>query len=370
MAGAVELPAAAEALKFIAMTPKTALALFGIGLVGGTLSGFLGTGGAFIMTPAMMSLGIPGIMAVAANITHKFGKAIMGAKKHSEFGNVDMRMGLVMFIALFAGVKVAVSMNKGVLEKMGAAGSNLYISIMFIIILSWVAIFMFRDIMRQRKGVVKQEAQKGPTLAEKIRNLNIPPMIHFKVAGVRASLWLALLVGFATGFLAGTIGVGGFIGVPAMIYLLGIPTYVAAGTELFLAIFSGMQGAFLYAINGYVDIRITLLLYLGSLIGINLGAIGTRVVRGSQIRLVMVAIIAMVALSRAAMVPKYLSDMGYASVAAGTLHVVSFLSDVFLFGSGAVGVSLIFFWMLQAYRRAAKEKAAGAELSGSEVSST
>jgi hypothetical protein len=354
MAGAVEIPAAAEAIKFIAMTPKTALSLFGIGLVGGVLSGFLGSGGAFIMTPAMMSMGIPGIMAVAANITHKFGKAIMGAKKHSEFGNVDMRMGLVMFVALFAGVKVAVSMNKGVLEKMGAAGSNLYISVMFVAILTWVSWFMYRDIKRQRNGAAENASGKGSTLTEKIRNINLPPMVHFKVAGVRASLWLALLVGFATGFLAGTIGVGGFIGVPAMIYLLGIPTYVAAGTELFLAIFSGAQGAFLYALNGYVDIRITLFLYLGSLIGVNLGAIGTRVVRGSQIKLVMVAIIVMVALSRAAMVPVYLSDMGRIAMSHSMHDMVTLLSNIFLYGSGLVGVGLIMMWILQAYRRAEK----------------
>ncbi|SFR07910.1 sulfite exporter TauE/SafE family protein [Desulfoscipio geothermicus] len=368
MAGAVEIPAAAEAIKFITLTPKTAFSLFGIGLVGGILSGFLGSGGAFIMTPAMMSLGIPGIMAVAANITHKFGKAIMGSRKHNEFGNVDMRMGLVMFIALFAGVKVAVSMNRGILAKMGTAGSNLYISIMFVIILSWVTWFMFRDIMKQRRGTNRITGQEGPTLAEKIRNLNLPPVIHFKVAGVRASLWLALLVGFATGFLAGTIGVGGFIGVPAMIYLLGIPTYVAAGTELFLAIFSGAQGAFLYSMHGLVDLRITLLLYVGSMIGINLGAIGTRVVRGSQMRLVMVAIIAMVALSRLAMVPVYLAEMGKISLAAGMHDAITLMSNIFLFGSGAVGVSMILFWMFQAYRRAGVVQNAGGDLSSSKAS--
>lgn len=368
MAGAVEIPAAAEAIKFIALTPKTCISLFGIGLVGGILSGFLGSGGAFIMTPAMMSLGIPGIMAVAANITHKFGKAIMGSRKHSEFGNVDMRMGLVMFIALFAGVKVAVSMNRGVLAKMGEAGSNLYISIMFVIILSFVTFFMFKDIMKQRKGVTQNTGQSGPTLAEKLRNMNLPPMIQFKVAGVKASLWLALLVGFATGFLAGTIGVGGFVGVPAMIYLLGIPTYVAAGTELFLAIFSGAQGAFLYSIHGLVDLRITLLLYVGSMIGVNLGAIGTRVVRGSQIKIVMVSIIAMVALSRLAMVPIYMADMGKITMAAGTHDVVTLLSNIFLFGSGVVGVGLILLWIFQAYRRAGSLQTAQNNLSSSKVS--
>lgn len=367
MSGAIEIPATVEAIKFIAMTPKTVISLFGVGLVGGVLSGFLGSGGAFIMTPAMMSLGVPGIMAVAANITHKFGKAIMGSKKHSEFGNVDMRMGLVMFLALFAGVQVAVSMSRGILAKMGEAGSDMYISVVFVIILTWVSWFMFRDIMKQKKGTAQNDG-KTP-LAERIRNLNLPPMINFKVAGVRASLWLALLVGFATGFLAGTIGVGGFIGVPAMIYLLGIPTYVAAGTELFLAIFSGAQGAFLYSLHGLVDIRITLILYIGSLIGVNLGAIGTRVVRGTQMRMVMVAIIAMVALSRLAMIPVYLSEMGRIALSEGTGALVTTISNVFLFGSGIVGVGIILFWMLQAYRRAGRAALAGSETTKAEVSS-
>ncbi|HBV99286.1 MAG: permease [Peptococcaceae bacterium BICA1-7] len=355
MAGAVEIPAAAEAIKFLAMTPKTGLSLVGIGFVGGLLSGFLGSGGAFIMTPAMMSLGIPGIMAVAANITHKFGKAIMGSKKHGEFGNVDRKMGVVMIIALFAGVQVAVMMQKGVLQKLGPAGSNLYISLLFVAILTWVTLFMYRDIRRIQKGGSETGGSGG--MAEKIRNLNIPPIIHFKVANVRTSLWLALLVGFATGFLAGSIGVGGFIGVPAMIYLLGVPTYVAAGTELFLAIFSGAQGAFLYSLYGYVDLRITLFLYVGSLLGVYIGAVGTRVVRGYQIKLVMTSVIAMVMLSRLVIVPKYLGEMGTIALSKGASDIISAVSNVFLFGSGLLGSSIILFWMFQALRRAKTEKA-------------
>ena len=351
MSGAIEIPAVAEAMKFIAMTPKTTFSLIGVGFVGGLLSGFLGSGGAFIMTPAMMSMGVPGIMAVAANITHKFGKAIMGSKKHGEFGNVDKKMGVVMFIALLAGVQLAVMVSKGILNKMGPAGSNMYISAIFVVILSWVTIFMYRDIASQRNKTSGKAAGSGG-LAEKIRNLNIPPMIHFKVANVRTSLWLALLVGLATGFLAGTIGVGGFVGVPAMIYLLGVPTYVAAGTELFLAIFSGMQGAFLYSLYGYVDLRIVVLLYLGSLVGVTIGAVGTRVVRGSQIKLVMVSVIAMVAVSRFTMIPKYMAEMGYLTLSKSTADALVTVSNVFLFGSGAIGCAIILFWMYQALRRA------------------
>lgn len=346
-----EIPVAAEAVKAVTLTPKMALEIAGIGFLGGTLSGFLGSGGAFIMTPAMMSLGIPGIMAVAANITHKFGKAIQGAKKHSEFGNVDMKMGLVMFLALFAGVKLAVMANTGVVKAMGEAGSNLYISAFFVVVLTFLTIFMARDIARHRKGIVN-DGSGGGGIAARIRNFNLPPIINFPVAKTKVSLWIALFVGLATGYLAGTIGVGGFIGVPAMIYLLGCSTYVATGTELFLAIFSGAQGAYLYAIGGFTDVRITLLLYVGSMIGIQIGAIGTRIVKGSQIKLVMTAIIAMVAVSRAVMIPSYLSDLGYMSIGEGTAGILSLLSNIFLFGSGIVGCLIIFTWMYQALRRA------------------
>lgn len=337
----------AEQIVFINMTPEIVFSLIGIGFVGGLLSGFLGTGGAFIMTPAMMSLGIPGIMAVAANVTHKFGKAIIGSKKHSEFGNVDKKMGLIMFIALFAGVKSAVTLNKIILDETGTAGSNLYISLIFIIVLAGVSIFMFRDIMGRRKGNSLQDTTPD-SVAHRIRKLNMPPMIHFKVANVRTSLWLVLLVGLATGFLAGTIGVGGFIGIPAMIYLLGVPIRVAAGTELFLAIFSGMQGAFLYALNGFVDLRIPLLLYLGSIVGVTLGAVGTQVVNTSQIKLVMASIITIVVLSRASMVPGYLAQMGYLNLEPGILDAFDIVSNLLLWGSGAVGCGLILWWMLKA----------------------
>ena len=338
-----------EAIGFINITPETAVILAVIGFTGGLLSGFMGTGGAFIMTPAMMSLGIPGIMAVAANITHKFGKAIIGAKKHSEMGNVDKKLGFVMFAALFAGVKVAVTLNQGVLQKIGVAASNLYISLMFIIVLSVVSAIMISDIMQRgnRNPCKKSIPEK---LTKKFKVLSLPPLIDFKVAGVRSSLWLVLLVGLATGYLAGTIGVGGFIGVPAMIYTLGINIRVAAGTELFLAIFSGFQGALLYALNGYVDLRIPLLLYLGSIVGVTLGALGTRIVKASQIQAVMIFIIVLVVLSRSFTVPGYLVQMGYLTLSPIYLHYFQFASDLSLFGSGAVGCGIILWWILRALK--------------------
>lgn len=336
-------------VEMINLTPEMALLLTGIGFAGGLLSGFLGTGGAFIMTPAMMSMGIPGIMAVAANVTHKFGKAIIGAKKHSELGNVDKKLGFVMFIALFAGVQAAVSINKSILLKSGLAASNLYISLMFILVLTGVTLVMLRDLMGRRNDKNRQKYH-GSKIADRLGKINLPPLIYFKVAGVRASLWAVIVVGLATGYLAGTIGVGGFIGVPAMIYLLGINIRVAAGTEMFLAIFSGAQGAFLYALNGYVDLRIPLLLYIGSLVGVILGAVVNRIVKSSQIQAVMTSIMAMVVISRVWIVPEYMADLGYLPVPAGYLNIFKLIGNLFLFGSGAVGCGLILRWMFRAFR--------------------
>ena len=336
-------------VEMINLTPEMTLLLTGIGFAGGLLSGFLGTGGAFIMTPAMMSLGIPGIMAVAANITHKFGKAIIGAKKHSELGNVDKKLGLLMFIALFAGVQAAVSINKSILLKLGLAASNLYISLMFILVLTGVTLVMLRDLMG-RRNVNCGQKDTGGKIKSRLGKINLPPLIHFPVAGVRASLWAVFAVGLATGYLAGTIGVGGFIGIPAMIYLLGINIRVAAGTEMFLAIFSGAQGAFLYALNGYVDLRIPLLLYIGSLVGVIMGAVVTKIVKSSQIQAVMTSIVAMVAISRAWTAPQYMAELGYLPVSAGYLNTFKLIGNLFLFGSGAVGCGLILWWMFRAFR--------------------
>ncbi len=322
------IPAISDTLNLITLTPQNIIKLIGIGFLGGTMSGLLGSGGAFIMTPAMMSLGVPGIMAVAANITHKFGKAIQGARKHNELGNVDKKLGLIMFLALFAGVRMAYYANSGIMEQLGEAYSNLYINSLFVLVLSFVTILITYDIAKREKTVSQPNQARKPSLL-----LNIPPVIYFPVAKVRVSLWIVLLVGLITGYLAGTVGVGGFVGVPAMIYLLGISPYVAAGTELFLAIFSGAYGAYLYTLNGYLDIRIVLLLYLGSLIGINIGAIATKIVTDLQIRLIMAITVGMVALSRAFSIPVNLVDTGHLSIKVQLMEILNLISNIVLFGS-------------------------------------
>lgn len=338
---------------FISLDPSSALQVIVLGFIGGVLSGFIGSGGAFFMTPGMMNLGVNGVVAVASNITHKFGKAMMGSKKHGEMGNVDKRLGLFLLITSLLGIRLAVWINSLLFHGGGdghgaasGAGANLYISAVFIGILTIVAISMLRDLMKNT------EEGSGPSkkISEYLARIKVPPFIHFKVADVKVSLWFLLPVGLATGYLAGTIGVGGFVGVPAMIYIFGVPTAVAAGTELYLAMFMGAWGALNYAWEGFVDIRLTVLLMTGSLIGVYLGAYGVKVVGERYIRMVTCLIILFCVISRAIAVPMYLRQLGFLNISPSLDSWFNNGSKYLLFASGISGVVMILYNVIRAYR--------------------
>lgn len=338
---------------FIHLNAQTTIQVIVLGFVGGTLSGFIGSGGAFFMTPGMMNLGVQGVVAVGSNITHKFGKAMVGSRKHGKMGNVDKKLAAFLLITAFAGIRLAVMVSsllfEGGVDSHAAtgAGANLYISLVFVCVLSLVALSMLRDL---RRGV-GDSAGPSRRIADFLARLNLPPMIYFKVADVTVSLWIVLIVGLATGYLAGTIGVGGFIGVPAMIYVFGIPTAVAAGTELYTAIFMGAFGALNYAWAGYVDIRLTLLMYLGSLIGVHLGAYGVKVVSERYIRMITALIILLCVVSRGIAIPMYLRQLGMVSFNQAWDAYFNNASEVVLYVSGLGGCGLILVQVFRAYRR-------------------
>ena len=348
------------ALKYVDINLITALQVILLGFIGGTLSGFIGSGGAFFMTPGMMNLGVEGVVAVASNITHKFGKAMVGSRKHGEAGNVDKKLAAYILATAIAGIQLAVFINillfKGGGDGHGAGGSasaNLYISLVFVTILSVVAVTMLKDVLGSRAN---GEGDAGPSrkISEFLGRLNLPPVIYFKVADTKVSLWVLMLVGIATGYLAGTIGVGGFIGVPAMIYVFGVPTAVAAGTELYLAMFMGAYGALSYAFQGLLDLRLTMLMYLGSLVGIHLGVYGVKVVNERYIRLVTSLIILLCVVSRAIAIPVYLHQLDLISFSSQWDTYLNMASKLFLFVSGSGGALVILLQVIKAYRRRRK----------------
>ena len=297
---------------FLDMSLKTVIALMVIGLIGGLLSGFIGSGGAFVLTPAMMSLGVPGAVAVASNMCHKFPKAMVGAYKRYKYGQADLKLGLVMAATAIIGVQIGIQIQKAILHAWGNAGSNLYVSVVFVFTLVVVGTYVFRDAQKlaKKKDATGHEISR---LAVAMQKIQLPPMMHFKTANVRISAWITVPVGLLTGMLAATIAVGGFIGVPGMIYVIGASAMVASATELIIAFVMGFWGSVQWGLSGLIDIRLTLLILSTSLIGVQLGALGTTYVKDYIIKIVMGSVMLIVAVSRGAKIPGYLADLGWAT---------------------------------------------------------
>jgi len=309
---------------FVTLTPTLFVALIIVGLVGGMLSGFIGSGGAFVMTPSMMSLGIPGVVAIASNMCHKFPKALVGAYKRYRYGQADLRLGLVIGSSAIVGVQIGIRVQQAILAAWGKAGSDLYLSCAYVAVLLSFGAYVLFDAWRLRRGGVEF---KTSALARAVQKIHIPPMIHFPVAGLRLSLWVTVPVGLASGLLVATIAAGGLIGVPGTIYGLGATAIVATATQLVTAFVMGLYGATYWAVGGFVDIRLTLLILAGSLIGIQFAAIGTTYVKDYTIKYTMGVAMLIVAVSRAAKVPVLLADLHWMSLstgAAGRFESVSF----------------------------------------------
>jgi uncharacterized protein len=314
---------------FIELTLANIIFLFLVGFVGGLISGFIGSGGAFVLTPAMMSMGVTAIVAVAANMCHKFPKALVGAIKRHKFGQVDLKLGIVMGISAEAGVLYGAEIQQSIRDTFGAAGSNLYVSAVFIMVLAAVGGYVLRDAWRMYHSDTP-DTERTTRLARWVQSVHIPgTMMYFRSIDARVSVLFTIPLGFATGLLAATIAVGGFIGVPAMMYVLGVPGMMASATELVIAFIMGMGGSIKFAWSGLVDIRLAMILLAGSLFGLQLGAIGTTYVKPYMVKIVMGVIMLLALASRTAMMPVYLAELGtigpLSTSMADTLGIVSFV---------------------------------------------
>ena len=338
-------------IQFIDLQYGNVLALLAIGFVGGLVSGFIGSGGAFVLTPAMMSMGVPGVIAVASNMCHKFPKALVGAYQRNKFGQVDVKLGLVMAASATVGVWVGADFQNQIKQDFGEAGSNLYVSLAFVVVLTIVGGFVLRDALKIYRSGETDAREKASRLARWVQSVEIPgTMMHFKTANIRVSALFTLPLGFATGLLASTIAVGGFIGVPGMMYVLGASGLVASATELVIAFVMGLGGTIKYALHGLVDIRLALILLAGSLFGIQLGAIGTTYVKPFMIKVVMAAIMLIVAVSRGLVVPVYLTQLGRMELAPQTMAWLQTVSFALLVLALCVGGIIIVGAMLRGYR--------------------
>ncbi len=274
-----------------------ALILLAIGFSVGVLGGFFGVGGAWVVTPALNIFGFNMSYAIGTDLAHIFGKSIVATKKHSKMGNVDYKMGLLSIVGSVIGVEVG-ARNVMWLTAKGLAGPVVRYS--YMAMLFGLGFYMLYDYMTKEKRRARQIPGDGPQVGAPPtrKSWNIPPMISFPVSGVRVSLWTIMGVFFLTGWLSGFLGVGGgFIRMPALIYLIGCPTAIAVGTDLFSVVFTGAFGCFTYAMKGRVEIIAALMMLMGASIGAQIGVTAVKYIHGYGIRLLFAIMILLAGVS-------------------------------------------------------------------------
>lgn len=268
-----------------------------LGIVGfliGILGGFFGVGGSFIAGPALRAVGLHWNFAVGTDLAHIVGKSIVAARRHRALGNVDLKLGLLMAVGTIGGAEVGAQLIQ-LLKRKGNV--DLVVSVVSIVVYVAISIFMVwesRKTLRGHRGKPKPLAGKDTSAFEpftrSIQRLKIWPMVSLPTSGIKAiSIWVILVVSFVGGLFSGFLGGGaGYIRMPSMVYVLGIPTHLAVGTDLFEIIISASYGTFSHAIKGNVDILIALVMHTGAAIGAQIGAISTQYFAGPKIRLLFV----------------------------------------------------------------------------------
>jgi uncharacterized membrane protein YfcA len=271
-----------------------------VGFIIGILGGFFGVGGSFIAGPALRLVGVDWNFAVGTDLAHIVGKSAVAVRRHRALGNVDLKLGLVMALGTIAGAEAGAQL----IQMLKRAGNvNFVVSIVSIVVYFSISAFMIwesQKTLRSQKGRSRQGLVKGAKskidysafdpVTRAIQRLKIWPMIALPASGIKAiSLWIILLVAFVGGLFSGFLGGGaGYIRMPSMVYVLGVPTHLAVGTDLFEIVISASYGTFSHAIKGNVDILIALVMNTGAAIGAQIGAISTQYFTGPKIRLAFV----------------------------------------------------------------------------------
>jgi uncharacterized membrane protein YfcA len=256
--------------------------LLGMGGGIGFLSGLFGVGGGFLMTPLLIFIGVPPAVAVATEANQIVASSVSGVLAHWRRGNVDFKMGFVLLLGGFAGSTFGV-MLFSILR--GAGQIDLVISLCYVIFLGIIGALMLQESVRTMRRRKAPQAQRRK-LHQHTWVHGLPLKMRFRRSKLYISALLPFVVGFLVGILAAIMGVGGgFIMVPAMIYLLGMPTSVVVGTSLFQIIFVTANVTFLQAYaNQTVDVVLALMLLTGGVIGAQFGARAGAKLHGEQLR--------------------------------------------------------------------------------------
>lgn len=317
------------------------LASIAIGLCAGLITGCIGAGGGFIITPALMSAGIKGILAVGTDLFHIFAKAIMGTAVHKKLGNVSVALAVAFLAGSGAGVLGGGVLNRLIYEANPVA-SDAFISVIYVVLLGFLGIYALTDFLRLRKAGGGVDAHGGggdssAGLPAKLQRANIPPMISFDEdlihGGKRISGWFVAICGAIVGFMAAIMGVGGgFLTFPMFVYVLGVSSFTTVGTDILQIIFTaGFAAISQYAIYGFIFYTLAMGMLLGSLLGIQIGALVTKLVPGIYIRGFYALAILSGFVNRLFAVPGKLGDMKIISISPGAAELLANIGNWLFF---------------------------------------
>lgn len=331
-------------------TTNIFLAAIALGFAAGLITGCIGAGGGFIITPALMAMGVKGILAVGTDLFHIFAKAIMGTTIHSKLGNVSVKLAVAFLIGSIGGTFIGGAINKGLYDA-NPILSDFFISTIYALLLGFLGFYALFDFLKaNKKGVEHSDSGSGEhssLLAVKMQAVKIPPMLNFDEkfvpGGKNISAWVVASGGIVVGFLAAIMGVGGgFVTFPMFVYIFGVSSMTTVGTDIFQIIFTaGFAAVGQYAIYGYVFYALAIGMLLGSLLGIQIGALTTTVVKGIHIRGFYAISILSGFFNRAATLPKKLVELEVINWPANVVNFIDQAGNVIFW----VAVGFFGFWV-------------------------
>lgn len=344
-----------------------------VGLMAGLITGVIGAGGGYVLTPALMSIGVKGIMAVGTDQFHLFAKAIMGTVIHRKMGNVNFWIAVWFVVGSVTGATVGGQLNRAIYQKSPAL-SDAFISLIYVTMLGILGAYALYDWKSSNKKSKTQSSNVSSTdattnFAKWLQAVPLKPRVKFDeniVSGGRSmSVYPLIVVGFIVGLVASIMGVGGgFLTFPIFVYMLGVSTFTTVGTDILQIIFTTAYSSITqYAVYGYVFYSLAMGMLLGSLVGVQMGALATKVLKGSTIRAIYALTIVAGFVNRACSLPPTLNSAGYLSISKETISILTNVGNIVFFVLAAtfsIWIMVSFFKGIGKFRAEAKaDKAVG-----------
>jgi uncharacterized membrane protein YfcA len=327
-----------------------------VGVCAGLITGCIGAGGGFIIAPALMSAGVKGILAVGTDLFHIFAKAIMGSVLHRKLGNISVSLAVTFLIGSLVGATLGGWLNRA-LYDLNPVLSDLFITSVYVCILGFLSFYALMDYFKARKGEALTGKESGAReeiapMGKKVQSVHIPPMLTFDEGvtpgGRKISAIFLVISGFIVGMAASIMGVGGgFLTFPIFVYGLGVSSMTTVGTDIFQIVFTaGYSALSQYALYGFVFYTLAMGMLLGSLIGVQVGSLVTKVVPGVMIRGFFALAVTAGFINRFFALPEKLQGLGYIKITkelGGILGTVGNSLFFIVIGAFAIWVFYAFF---------------------------